>query len=154
MLSGGGITRLLNSQFHNAPGYYVGGATGEGRTGGTQDNSGPPGDPGRKDNINTSTPVVTEPVTTDPTTPVGPTGPLPREFGSYDFSSQYPTVQPDFNQLMMEYQKQPESNSFNYAGTVYRYDPLNNFFTDTFTGLGITPNTDQLGSLGIAGLYG
>jgi len=152
MLSGGGITRLLN-----APGYYMGGTASGSASGAPDDDStsssgygGVGGDNAGSNNEPIHTPVVTTPESVN----TGITGPLPREFGSYDFSAQYPTIQPDFNQLMVEYQKQPELTNFNFAGTVYQYDPFNNFFTDMYSGLGITQNNEQQGTLGIAGLYG
>jgi len=73
------------------------------------------------------------------------------------------TTQPNYNDLKAKYtagytnpatKDRSTPNLFNFNGTVYKYEPEDDSFQDTYAGTKITPTNDQRGSLGIEDLYG
>jgi hypothetical protein len=74
----------------------------------------------------------------------------------------YQTQAPNYANLTAKHQtgykdqagETQQSNMFNYNGTVYRFDPDSENFTDTYTGNTIRPGSEDTGSQGIAGIYG
>ena len=75
----------------------------------------------------------------------------------------YQTVAPGYADLKAKHtagyvnpatKERSNPSMFNFNGTVYRYEPNEDAYRDTYTGQLITPINNEVGSSGIAGLYG